>query len=221
MSKVKKCYDDEAPLYDERRFNSIIGKYVDEEETKAVIDNLVGKDILELCCGTGRFSTKIEKLNKNYIGIDFSEKMLEQARKKSNSAKFIYMDVKDVSKLNKKFDTIFAVRAIKFWGNPEQVVKDCSSLLKDGGRIILLFIYKNPITIVLFRLTNIFRFFKKRMKIFKSFTRGTGTEKRYSKKEMVKLASQANLKIISISNFYQFHLNKHKNHYLIRLHFDP
>ena len=161
MNKVKQCYDDEATLYDEKRFTSIIGWYVDEEETKAVLDNLVGKDVLELCCGTGRFSVKVEKLNKNYTGIDFSEKMLEQARKKSDSAKFICMNVNDISKLNKKFDTIFAVRAIKFWDDPERVVKDCHLLLRDKGRLILLFIYKNPITNLLFRLTNIFRFFKR------------------------------------------------------------
>ena len=41
--KVMKTYDQESELYDQRRFQSSLGKYVDEIEKNLIIKNLQGK----------------------------------------------------------------------------------------------------------------------------------------------------------------------------------
>ncbi len=52
--------------------------------------------ILEIGCGTGRFTTEIAKKCKKIIGIDFSEKMVELARKKSKKLKNVQYRLADV-----------------------------------------------------------------------------------------------------------------------------
>ena len=66
--------------------------------------------ILELACGTGRISCALAKDNKSITGLDLSERMLEQARKKSAQMNLNidwHLGTMTNFNLNKKFDAIF------------------------------------------------------------------------------------------------------------------
>lgn len=66
--------------------------------------------ILELCCGTGRLTIPLAKAKLNITGVDITESMLLEARKKAKEAEldieFIIGDMRSFQ-LDKKFDVIF------------------------------------------------------------------------------------------------------------------
>src|SRR3989344_2070945 len=66
--------------------------------------------ILDFACGTGRISSYLEELGyQNISGIDVSDSMLQEAKKKLKVTQLIKADVNDllgVKKIKKKFDVI-------------------------------------------------------------------------------------------------------------------
>ena len=186
-------YDKESQKYDQRRFSTPLGKYMNLTEKNLLKKYANEGKTLELCCGTGRFSSLFD----HYTGIDFSSKMLKIA-KMNNNKKFILMDVNDIYKLNETYDIIFCVRAMKFWQNPQKVINDCYTLLNSSGRLILFFQERNLITIIIYNLAKLFRPIKKRF--FKSFTVGTGTEKYYQEKEVIDMLYR--FKILKVERYW-------------------
>ena len=100
-----------APLYDD--FMSHIpyeewGQNIDEYFRK----NEIGKNILELGCGTGRFSFIMEKKGYTVIGIDNSEEMvkeaLRKAKKNKSTCEFVIQDMRVIEQ-DKKFDAVISV----------------------------------------------------------------------------------------------------------------
>lgn len=202
QDKVLACYDDESNNYDARRFTSRLGKYIDNTERELLLKDIHGRRILELCCGTGRFAELFANTDIRYTGVDFSEKMLEQARqKKLGNAKFACMNVNDISQLPGKYDTIFCIRAVKFWDEPAKTFRDCYGLLSDGGRLVVHFVQRNILSQLMFG-SNPFRGIKRRLGIFRGWTRGTGTEKNYSNSEIKQLMQEAGFEIIRKENYF-------------------
>jgi len=110
------------------------------------------------------------------------------------------MNVNDLSKIKERFDTIFCVRALKFWDDPEKTFADAHKLLNKDGRILVHFIHRNLFTSLLFSLINRFRWLKQRT--LPSFTIGTGTEKQYTNTDVIDMLKKAGFKITK--QYYYF-----------------
>lgn len=96
--------------------------------------------ILDAGSGSGVPASKyLSKLGHNVTGIDISEGMLESARKNVPQAKFIKMNMRDLSFKSESFDGVVSVFAI--FHIPKQYHQDVLSefhrVLKSGG--ILMF----------------------------------------------------------------------------------
>jgi len=62
--------------------------------------------ILDICCGQGRHLMELSKMNySNLFGIDYSNFLLEIAKKRNNEIKFIKADIRNIP-LNETFDFI-------------------------------------------------------------------------------------------------------------------
>ena len=102
-----------------------------------------GGPVLELACGTGRITIPIAKEGIPIVGLDFSAKMLTQARKNSNQdnleIEWIEADMTNFS-LNKKFSVIIMPGAAMNWVLENRDIENCLSCVKkhlmSGGRFI-------------------------------------------------------------------------------------
>jgi ubiquinone/menaquinone biosynthesis C-methylase UbiE len=98
----------EWPLDDVRFY----GRYID--------DNC---EVLELGCGTGRVSIPLAKKAKHVTGVELSDTMLNQAKKKCllSNIDFILGDITSIN-LSKKFDLVIApFRVLQCLEKPKQI----------------------------------------------------------------------------------------------------
>lgn len=83
------------------------------EEARAFILKLIqelnlpaGSSVLDVCCGNGRHSEVFSEKNCNVVGIDISEKSLEEAKARNlPNARFYYADARNFE-MNQRFDCI-------------------------------------------------------------------------------------------------------------------
>ena len=71
-----------------------------------------GASILDVGCGAGVKSGYLTKNGFKVTGIDFSEKMIEIAKRESPEISFDIVDIYKIEKYPKKFDAIFAQAAL-------------------------------------------------------------------------------------------------------------
>lgn len=96
-------------------------------------------EILDLGCGTGRFSIPMAiLLGFSVTGADKSEEMLMKARKK-DGADCVKWDIQDAMSLsypNASFNAVFMSHLLHHVEDPLKVVEDCYRILKAGGVIL-------------------------------------------------------------------------------------
>ncbi|THE11622.1 class I SAM-dependent methyltransferase [Bacillus timonensis] len=132
-------------------FGSIAGKLmatVSAEKNKWTISLLnVKKDdnVLEIGFGPGigiEVASKVIQDGK-IIGIDYSEKMLQQAQKRNKDSiqkgqvELILADAQNLPSFNLLFDKVFSINTIIFWGNPVETLKGIRKFMKENGVITI------------------------------------------------------------------------------------
>src|SRR5262245_4958665 len=96
------------------------------------------RDILDLGCGTGRFSDGLAvRFNASVIGIDPSMKMLRQAMDAPARPRVSYaMGLAEVLPLlANSMDLIFISMVFHHFTDPQGVAKECARVLRPGGRL--------------------------------------------------------------------------------------
>src|SRR5215813_614902 len=96
-------------------------------------------DILDLGCGTGRFSHALARtFDANLMGIDPSTKMLQQARGSSNSRVVFANGFGEAVPLPaESMDLIFISMAFHHFTDPGMVAEECRRVLRRHGRVCL------------------------------------------------------------------------------------
>ncbi len=127
------------------RFYDCLTENVDYEVRSDYISNFfseygnAGKNVLDLACGTGSFSKKLNDMGYNVTGLDLSADMLTVAKSKAPEISFINADMTDFS-FNEKFDyCICMLDSINHLTDYEDVKKcfDCVyNCLSDNGIFI-------------------------------------------------------------------------------------
>lgn len=98
------------------------------------------KDLLDAGCGTGAmlhlFSQDMP--DKNYTGIDLSEKMIEVARRKEiKNIKFVVGDCEQLPFEENSFDVVTCSMSFHHYPNPELFFESLKRVLRPNGRFIL------------------------------------------------------------------------------------
>jgi len=115
-------------------------------ELKKMLPDFQGKRVLDLGCGFGwhcRYA--IENDAKSVIGIDISQKMLNEARSKTKSEKiqYICMPIEDIDFPDNSFDVIISSLALHYIQAFDDVLSKISKCILSGGEFI--FSVEHPI----------------------------------------------------------------------------
>jgi ubiquinone/menaquinone biosynthesis C-methylase UbiE len=110
--------------------------------TFRLIGNVTGQLVLDLACGEG-FNTRIlaKKGAKEVIGVDFSEKMIELARRdEARETLGIQYYVADAANLrefpNTHFDLVACFMSLQDIKNYEKAISEVARILRKGGRFV-------------------------------------------------------------------------------------
>jgi len=108
------------------------------EKAKGLVDLLAprtGERILDLGCGTGTLTAEITGRGAEVLGVDRSEEMIAQARKKFPTLRFEALDARNL-RFNREFDAVFSNAVLHWIPEAEQVIAGVAQALKSGGRFV-------------------------------------------------------------------------------------
>lgn len=95
--------------------------------------------ILDLCCGTGYESMRMQKLGANVTGLDFSEESIKIAKERNSNIQFVVDDMlNDYSYLG-KFDGCAVIAGLVHLSNDKlpKAFEQINKILYDGGFLFL------------------------------------------------------------------------------------
>jgi SAM-dependent methyltransferase len=144
-AQVRKVYETIADEYDERIPGNGI---VDEIFTDSEADFLLGKvrpddDVLDMGCGTGRFTIPLAERARSVTGLDMSPMMLATARKKladrGLDASLHEGDMADLPFPDASFDAVVSMLALMHIPRQDrqQVFREVARVLRPGGRLLV------------------------------------------------------------------------------------
>lgn len=98
-----------------------------------------GSTILDVGCGAGIKSRYLVEKGFEVVGIDFSEKFIEIAKRENPDITFQVMDMNDVENLNSKFDAVFAQASLLHIpkNNIVNVLTKLVSVLNKNGHLYI------------------------------------------------------------------------------------
>ncbi len=140
ITETKKFYDNFADRYAEDiEWNEKTIKGIKKFNINPVCHFCrQGGDLLLIGCGTGRDYLFFQEKGYHCVGIDNSVGMLNEARKRV-AGKFIQLDLRQLNKLNKKFDGIYCESALTHIPKREldNIIIKFGKLLRPTGIIYL------------------------------------------------------------------------------------
>ncbi|MEK4997935.1 MULTISPECIES: class I SAM-dependent methyltransferase [unclassified Paenibacillus] len=113
---------------------------------KALLPDLHNKSVLDLGCGFGWHCLYArEQQASSVIGVDISEKMLQQAREKTNdpAITYIQLPIEDIDFASEQFDVVLSSLAFHYIESFAAICRKVHSFLKPGGSFI--FSVEHPI----------------------------------------------------------------------------
>lgn len=128
-----------AAEYEDKRF-SRGGRLIDRREKRAVrsaLEPLDGKRVLEIACGTGRFSVTLAARGAETVGLDISAAMLSQGRRKATRAgvddhlEFVRGDAARLPFPDDYFDAVLAMRFFHLVPEPDRFLAEIRRITDD------------------------------------------------------------------------------------------
>ena len=96
-----------------------------------------GKPYLDIGCGTGNYTTALVDKGFDFTGIDPSEKMLAEARARSQKTTWINGTAEQIPVADATFDGAIATLTIHHWANLEKAFLEISRVLSSTGRLVI------------------------------------------------------------------------------------
>ena len=112
--------------------------------------NLEGIKVLDVGCGGGILAEALSKLGAKVTGIDASEQTIGVAQNHSNAVgsdvSYYQTTIEEfiANKPEEKFDVITCLEMLEHVPSPGEIIKTCSTILKDDGDIFFSTINRNP-----------------------------------------------------------------------------
>jgi demethylmenaquinone methyltransferase/2-methoxy-6-polyprenyl-1,4-benzoquinol methylase len=135
---VQGMFDRIAPVYD--LMNRVMTMGLDQRWRRKTVKAVVepGDRVLDAACGTGDLAIIAAKAGGVVVGLDFSERMLERARRKAPELEWVRGDLLALPFDAESFDSAtvgFGVRNVADLGAS---LEELRRVLKPGGRLAIL-----------------------------------------------------------------------------------
>ncbi|MDD3265935.1 MAG: class I SAM-dependent methyltransferase [Burkholderiales bacterium] len=101
-----------------------------------LLNPLSHETILDLGCGSGELTAKMNDLSTKAVGIDFSENMISQAKARFNDVEFYQHNAELPFPFDYQFDAVFSNAALHWMHNADAVISNVANSLKNGGRFV-------------------------------------------------------------------------------------
>jgi demethylmenaquinone methyltransferase/2-methoxy-6-polyprenyl-1,4-benzoquinol methylase len=136
--RVETMFDRIAPVYDV--MNRVMTAGLDQrwrrETVKAVVQP--GDRVLDAACGTGDLAIIAAKVGANVTGLDFSEAMLERARRKATEIDWIRGDLLALPFDDESFDAATVGFGVRNVADLPGALEELRRVLRPGGRLGIL-----------------------------------------------------------------------------------
>jgi demethylmenaquinone methyltransferase/2-methoxy-6-polyprenyl-1,4-benzoquinol methylase len=131
-------FDRIAPVYD--AMNRLMTAGLDQRWRHATAAAVVhpGDRVLDACCGTGDLALADAEAGGLVTGVDFSEPMLERARKKSDAIEWLAGDALALPFADGSFDAVTVGFGVRNLDDLERGLAELRRVLKPGGRLGIL-----------------------------------------------------------------------------------
>ena len=102
-----------------------------------------GEKALDLCCGTGDIAFSLAARGANVVGLDFSEPMLNIARKRASvcntsSPRFLQADAQEIPFPEASFDLVTVGYGLRNLADWEHGLREMWRVSRPGGRLLVL-----------------------------------------------------------------------------------
>ena len=135
---VRRMFDRIAPVYDamNRAMTAGLDQRWRAETARAVVSP--GDRVLDSCCGTGDLAIACLRAGGRVTALDFSERMLERARKKSDEIEWVEGDALALPFADGSFDAGTVGFGVRNLEDLEKGLGELRRVLRPGGRLAIL-----------------------------------------------------------------------------------
>jgi malonyl-CoA O-methyltransferase len=137
LSSVRRGYDRWAAVYDHDG-NPLLG--LEGPVVRRAIGDVRGLAVLDLGCGTGRHALWLTARGATVTGVDFSEGMLAEARRKpgADAVRFLVHDLRERLPFpDGRFDLVVSGLVLEHLGNIDGFFGEARRVLKPGGQAVV------------------------------------------------------------------------------------
>jgi demethylmenaquinone methyltransferase/2-methoxy-6-polyprenyl-1,4-benzoquinol methylase len=135
---VRAMFDRIAPVYD--AMNRTMTAGLDRRWRRITAEAVVqpGDDVLDACCGTGDLAIACAGVGDRVTGLDFSERMLERARRKAPELAWVSGDLLALPFADASFDAATVGFGVRNVDDLARALSELRRVLRTGGRLGIL-----------------------------------------------------------------------------------
>ena len=135
---VRSMFDRISPVYDAMNRAMTLG--LDQRWRRAAVAAVVrpGDRVLDACCGTGDLAVAALGAGARVTGLDFSERMLERARRKAPEGEWVQGDALALPFEDGSFDAATVGFGVRNLDDLERGLAELRRVLRPGGRVAIL-----------------------------------------------------------------------------------
>jgi demethylmenaquinone methyltransferase/2-methoxy-6-polyprenyl-1,4-benzoquinol methylase len=135
---VRHMFDRIAPFYDAMNCTMTVG--LDRRWRRLTAEAVVrpGDVVLDACCGTGDLAIAAARAGGRVTGLDFSEPMLERARRKAPELDWLRGDLLELPFGDASFDAATVGFGVRNVDDLQRALSELRRVLGDGGRLGIL-----------------------------------------------------------------------------------
>jgi demethylmenaquinone methyltransferase/2-methoxy-6-polyprenyl-1,4-benzoquinol methylase len=135
---VRMMFDRIAPVYDAMNRTMTAGLDRRWRHITAVAVVRPGDKVLDACCGTGDLAIAAARAGGRVTGLDFSERMLERARRKAPDLEWVSGDLLSLPFADATFDSATVGFGVRNVDDLERALGELRRVLRAGGRLGIL-----------------------------------------------------------------------------------